>query len=153
VIPQASKFLSDKHEPLHIFDMPYPGGKVNTMMDTNMRNVTKELTYSVSKLMTCEKYASYLCKEIHLLHDKLGKLYQHLAGICSQVSHVYTELDKKVKFPNIAKLGDMYRGLKSFMLEHHKMVTKESQCFADNIRAMFDFSIRELEGVTSVCLI
>lgn len=130
--------------------MQYPGGKVHTMMDPNMRNVAKEMMHSASKLMSYEQDASSLCKEIHQIHEKLGKLYQHLGSICAQVSKVYTDLDKKVKFPNIAKLGDMYGGLKSFMLEHHKMVTKESECFGDNIRAMFDFSMRELEGITSV---
>lgn len=146
----AHKFISDKYEPLHLCDMQYPGGKVNIMMDTKMRGVTHEISHKVDQLITNEKEASYICKEIHSIQERLGKLYQNLGSICSKVSNIYKDLDQKVKFPNIAKLSSMYSGLKDFMREHHRMVAKESEVFGDNIRAMFDFSVRELEGITSV---
>lgn len=148
----ASNFIQEKSEPLHIFDMKYPGGRINLMMDTKMRGVSHEISRVMTQLLPLEKEATAYCKEIHSLQETLSKLYKNLGKVCSSISTIYKDLDSKVKFPNIEKLGSMYSGLNRFMDEHHKMFARESKNFGDNIRAMFDFSVRELEGIHQVRL-
>ena len=150
VIPLGDKFISDKSEPMKVFDLSYPGGRVNLMMDNKLRAITHEISLNSDKLSPLESEAVTICKEIHSLHNRLGKLYSNLGSLCGSISENYKSLARDVKFPNISKLSEMYSGLQLFMKEHTKMVVKESKNFGDHIQAMFEFSLRELEGIKRV---
>lgn len=135
---------------MKVFDLIYPGGRVNLMMDNKLRALTQEMSANVDRLTPLEDEALGICKEIHSLQDRLSKLYHNLGNICENISEKYHKLADNVKFPNITKLSEMYGGLKLFMKEHSKMAHKESRNFGDNIQAMFEFSLRELEGIKCV---
>lgn len=149
-VPAGDKYLSEKTEPVRVFDVKYPGGHLNLMMDNKLRAVTHEISNNVDKLTPLEQEAVVVCKEIHVLQDRLSKLYASLGRLCGTIAENYKSLAADVKFPNVAKLGEMYGGLQDFMHEHCSMVTKESKNFGDCIQAMFDFSLRELEGIKKV---
>ena len=149
-IPMGDKFMTEKSEPMKVFDLEYPGGKINMMMDYKLRSVTHEISLNVDKLTPLENEAVTICKEIHLLQDRLSKLYNNLGHICLSISENYKHLAATVKFPNVCKMSEMYKGLQTFMKEQTRMATMESQNFSDNIRAMFEFSLREMEGIKVV---
>lgn len=151
-IPTGDRFLVDKVEPLKVFDIQYPGGRVNLMMDTKLRGVTQEISLNVDKLTPLENEAIAICKEIHALQDRLSKLYHNLGHLCGSIAENYNTLAQDVKFPNISKLCEMYSGLKQFMKEHSKMVVQERKNFGDHIQAMFEFSLRELDGIKRVAV-
>lgn len=149
-IPQGDKFINDKSPPMKVFDLEYPGGRVNLMMDNKLRAVTQEISLNVDKLTPLENEAVAICKEIHALQERLGRLYHNLGGLCGSIAANYKALAKEVQFPNIAKLSEMYGGLQLFMKEHARMAAHERKNFGDNIQAMFEFSLRELEGIKAV---
>lgn len=135
---------------MKVFDLPYPGGRVNLMMDNKLRALTQEISLNVDKLTPLENEAVAICKEIHGLQERLSKLYNNLGSLCGSIAENYKVLAQDVKFPNISKLGEMYGGLQLFMKEHTRMVINEGKNFGDYIQAMFEFSLRELEGIKTV---
>jgi len=142
------EFLNDS--PMKIYDLEYPGGKIHLLMNGTLRKVTKEIKASVGFLGVDEAEAVVVCKQIVETYENLKKLMATLSTICGKVSEEYSRLSKEVKFPSVSKLSQNYNCLKEVVIKQSQQIGHDGKIFQDNIQAMFDFSLRELEGIDQV---
>lgn len=153
LIPSANHYLPDKGDAMVVTDIVYPKGQISLMMNGALRSVTREINKSVDNLTPIEEEAIRVCAEINDTYDKLSKLFNQLDEICGKVADNYGKLESDVKFPSISRLKTIYGDLKKYMSEKSRLVKEQSSQFHDTVRAMFDFSIRELEGIDRVIVI
>lgn len=149
IIPNASQFLAS-NTPFKVHEIVQPGGKINLMMDVELRAVTRDITDSIGILSPLDEQAVAICSEISDTQDKLSKLYRNLSVVCEKLQRNYLELEKIVKFPNVLKLAELYEGIKEYLAEHSKMVNDDCRNLHDHIRPIFEFSLRELQGITRI---
>lgn len=149
LIPSASQFLATS-TPFKVQEIIQPGGKINLMMDVELRAVTRDITDTIGVLSPLDEQALAICSEINETQDKLSKLYRNLSSICEKLQKNYLELEKIVKFPNVLKLAELYQGIKEYLAEHSKMVADDCRNLHDHIRPIFEFSLRELQGITRI---
>ncbi len=148
-IPSAAQFLTS-NTPFKVNEIVQPGGKINLMMDVELRALTRDITDTIEVLSPLDEQAVAICTEISETQDKLSKLYKNLSLICDKLQKNYLELEKIVKFPNVLKLAELYEGIKDYLAEHAKMVTNDCQNLRDHIKPIFEFSLRELQGITRI---
>ncbi len=150
LIPNAQNYIPDKGDAMVVTDIVYPHGQISLMMNGALRSVTREINSSVAALTPIEEEAIKVCSDINDTYDKLSKLFGQLDGLCGRVADEYEKLEKNVKFPSISKLKTLYSDLKKYMMENSRILKEQNSYFHDTVRAMFEFSIRELEGIDRV---
>lgn len=151
MIPKPENFISSKTgEPMKVSDLLYPGGKINLLMNGQLRAITREISIKVDTLLPLEQLASKICIDVIDSYERLAKMFSELEGICGKISEAYADLNTFAKLPNIGVMGDIYESLKNVIHKQSNGLVDESKNFRDSIRGMFDFSIQELNGIISV---
>ena len=148
-IPLCSQFTASS-SPMKVQDVKHPDGKLNLMMNVEMRAATRDIIDSIQVLTPIDEQAILICGEINDTQEKLARLYHNLSLVCEKLQKSYLGLEKIVKFPNILKLADLYDGIREYLHQHSKMIEADHKNFHDHIRPIFEFSLRETQGICRI---
>jgi PX domain len=150
LIPKADHFSSDKSDAFKVYDIEYPEGKINLMMNPKMRGITREIGGSIGDIQPLEKLAVKLCSEITDCLEKVSVLYLKLTSVAAKISRNYSTLKEDVKLPTVGQLASTYDGLREFIRAQSVIYKREATAFAEKIQGMFEFSQKELQGLQAV---
>lgn len=135
-----------------IEDVSDPKGECEVKLDSNIRKLGRcvsslavEVFYNLSN---CEG----LCKDIEFHLTKASEYYSELAAQTQTLSDKYNDVVTSCNYEPLKPVSELYKAMTEGFREQSKIMAEEVKSFSRNIKMMFDFSIKEVEGLGEVIL-
>lgn len=133
-----------------IQEVQEPQGECEIKLDSSVRKFGRDLGTLVVevfyKLSNCEG----LCKDIEFHLMKVSEYYQELSIQTQSITDKYNDIISSCSNPTFQPVHDMYKAMTDSFREQAKIVGEEVKSFSRNIKMMFDFGVKEVEGLEDV---
>ncbi len=127
-----------------------PAGEVEVKLDTKVRKLARDVGALVVDSYYKLSNAEGLCKDIEFHLGKASECYLELSKVCQFMGDKFEYVSAQNSFTDFHKLGESYHAMFNTFLRQSEILQEETRSFGRNIKQMFDFSLKELEGLEDV---
>lgn len=148
-IPSAKDFMS-KGKSKELTEVATPTGIVEGRLDANIRRLARDVSVLIVDTFSPFEEAVSTCKQIEQHLEKLSECYSKLASQTEVIAAKFNLVSEMNSFDSFGKIGELYSSLAQTFFSQAIVTRDESFSFGNNIKLMFDFDLKEVEGLEEV---
>lgn len=152
-IEDPSAFMGKGSMSKALSELTTPTGTASGRLDQDIRKLSRDVGILI--VDTYEQFAKVLevCDTVTLHLNKAGEALSQLSQITESISSKFNYVCELNKYENFGKIAEIYQSLADTFQVQGGLLAQESICFSKDIKMMFDFDLKEIEGLEDVQLV
>ncbi len=127
-----------------------PAGEIEIKLDTKVRKLARDVGSLVVDSYYKIANAESLCRDIEFHLGKASECYLELSKVCHFMGDKFEYVNAQNSFTEFHKLAESYHAMFNAFHRQSEVLQEEARSFGRHIKQMFDFSLKELEGLEDV---
>lgn len=148
-IRSPKEFMS-KGQSKKIEEITDPAGEIEIKLDTKVRKLARDVGALVVDSYYKLSNAEGLCKDIEFHLGKASECYLELSKVCQFMGDKFEYVNAQNSFTEFHKLAESYHAMFNAFHRQSEILQEEARSFGRHVKQMFDFSLKELEGLEDV---
>lgn len=148
-IPAAKEFMC-KGKSKNLGDVATPSGIVEGRLDAHIRKLSRDVGVLIVDTYSQFEDAVATCKQIEHHLEKLAECYSKLANQAESIACKFNLVSEVNKFESFGRIGELYSSFTEAFFTQSIVTRDEAQSFGQNVKMMFDFDLKEVEGLEEV---
>lgn len=127
-----------------------PTGTAEGRLDSDIRKLSRDIGIFI--VDTYEEFSRLveICETIEVSLSKAAEAFGQLSKSCETISSKYNLVSEINKYTEFGKIAELYQSLSDTFQVQSNLLLKETASISKDIKMMFDFDLKEIEGLETV---
>ena len=148
-VEPANEFMNKGKSKL-LASISTPTGIIEGRLDAGIRKLARDISVLVVDTSSQFEDAVQTSKQIEQHLKLLSECYQKLANQVESIACKFNLVCETNKFESFGRIGGLYSSMSESLFVQSVVTRDESLCFGKDIKMMFDFDLKELDGLEEV---